>query len=150
MNATPKKSLMAVSSLAVLLALGACGERRVDQTVGEKTEPSVSTQAANEVRPENRDPAPNSTVMGAAPDTSATAPGTLGEKIDDAQITAKVNAGFASDSELSAIRIDVDTRDGVVTLTGPAPTAAAKERATEIAKNIKDVKSVNNQLQVKG
>ena len=52
------------------------------------------------------------------------------------------------DKDLSAIKINVDTKDGVVTLSGPAPTAAAKERAAEIAKNVQDVKSVNNNLVV--
>ncbi|HZY17619.1 MAG TPA: BON domain-containing protein [Ramlibacter sp.] len=79
-------------------------------------------------------------VMGAA--------GTAGVKVDDAQITARVNASLMGDKDLKATRIDVDTRDGVVTLTGPVPSASAKARADEIAKNIRDVKSVNNQLTV--
>ena len=69
--------------------------------------------------------------------------------MDDAAITTKVNAELAADKDLSAIKIDVDTKDGVVTLTGPAPSAGARERATEIAKNVKGVTSVNNQLTVK-
>jgi hyperosmotically inducible periplasmic protein len=69
--------------------------------------------------------------------------------VDDAAITTKVNAGLAADKDLSAVKIDVDTKDGVVTLTGPAPTAGARERATEIARGVKGVSSVNNQLTVK-
>jgi osmotically-inducible protein OsmY len=56
---------------------------------------------------------------------------------------------LATDKDLSAIKIDVDTKDGVVTLTGPAPSESARDRATEIAKNVKGVSSVNNQLTVK-
>jgi osmotically-inducible protein OsmY len=37
----------------------------------------------------------------------------------------------------------------VVTLTGPAPSESARDRAAEIAKNVKGVSSVNNQLTVK-
>ena len=49
----------------------------------------------------------------------------------------------------SALKIDVETRNGVVSMYGPAPTAAAKDRATTIAKAVKGVASVNNDLTVK-
>ena len=68
---------------------------------------------------------------------------------DDASITASVSASLAKDPELSAIRIDVDTKNGNVTLKGPAPTASARDRASDIARNIKGVNSVNNELVVK-
>jgi hyperosmotically inducible protein len=42
----------------------------------------------------------------------------------------------------------VDTKEGVVTLNGPAPNAAAKSKATDIAKQVQGVTSVNNQLVV--
>lgn len=70
--------------------------------------------------------------------------------VDDAAITASVSAGLAKDPELSAIKIDVDTKAGVVSLKGPAPTAAAKARAEEIAKGVQGVSSVNNLLEVRG
>ena len=70
-------------------------------------------------------------------------------KVDDLAITASVAAGFAKDAELSAIKIDVDTKNGNVILYGPAPTAAARDRATSIAKSIKGVNSVDNKLVVK-
>jgi osmotically-inducible protein OsmY len=70
------------------------------------------------------------------------------EKIDDGTITAQVNARLAQDKELSGIKIDVDTQNGVVTLSGPTPTASAKERAAEIAHHVKGVVSVNNQLTI--
>ncbi len=41
------------------------------------------------------------------------------------------------------------TQGGVVSLNGPAPNAAAKARAEEIAKSVKGVSAVNNNLQVK-
>lgn len=71
------------------------------------------------------------------------------EKMDDAAITAQVSAGLAKDPTLSALKIDVDTRDGVVTLQGPAPTQEAKDRATAIAQGVQGVSSVMNQLSVK-
>nr|WP_307704154.1 BON domain-containing protein [Variovorax paradoxus] len=70
--------------------------------------------------------------------------------VDDAAITASVSAGLAKDPDLSAIKIDVDTKGGAVSLKGPAPTAAAKARAEDIAKGVQGVTSVSNQLEVKG
>jgi osmotically-inducible protein OsmY len=87
--------------------------------------------------------------MGAAGEARDKAPATvdaLGNKAADARITSSVKAGLAAEKELSATRIDVDTQDGVVTLSGAVPTASAKARANEIARGVKDVKSVNNQL----
>lgn len=69
--------------------------------------------------------------------------------VDDMAITASISAAFAKDSDLSAIRIDVDTKNGNVTLSGPAPTASARDKATAIAKGIKGVSSVDNKLMVK-
>lgn len=127
------KSFLALSSLAVLLSLGAC-DRYNDSTVGQKIDKGVSKteQAARDVADETK-------AMGAA--------GV--EKVDDAMITSKINAALAADSDLSAVRIDVDTKEGVVTLTGPAPTLEASAKATTIAKGVKGVTSVNNQLTVK-
>ena len=69
--------------------------------------------------------------------------------VDDAAITASVSAGLAKDPDLSAIKINVDTKGGAVSLKGPAPTAAAKARAEEIAKGVQGVTSVSNELEVK-
>ena len=66
----------------------------------------------------------------------------------DVSITASVNAKLAKDPELSALRINVDTKDGAVTLTGPAPTQAAKDRAATLAREVEGVKSVTNNLSV--
>lgn len=144
MNSMTSKGLVAVSSLAALLALGACGQRTDDTTVGQKIDTGVAKteQAATDAGNAMKDAAgqASTAVMGAAADSQSV--------ISDAEITAKVNTGLAADKDLSAIKINVDTKDGIVTLNGPVPTAAAKERASEIARNVKDVKSVNNQLNV--
>jgi hyperosmotically inducible periplasmic protein len=90
----------------------------------------------------------STSVMGAAGDAreKAYSPSTGEAKADDSKLTSMVLAGLKADKELNPLRIDVDTRDGVVTLSGSVPTAAAKARASEIAQNVKNVKSVNNQL----
>ena len=70
-------------------------------------------------------------------------------KADDAAITASVSAEFAKDADLSAFKINVDTKNGNVTLNGPAPSAEARDKATKLAKSIKGVASVSNNLTVK-
>jgi hyperosmotically inducible protein len=66
--------------------------------------------------------------------------------VSDATITASVNAKLAGDKELSALRINVDTVDGKVALRGSAPTATARDRATQLASAVDGVRSVENQL----
>jgi len=69
-----------------------------------------------------------------------------GKLIDDSAITAQIATRIARDAELSALRIDVDTKNGAVILRGPAPTDAARKRAAELARGVEGVLSVDNQL----
>jgi len=137
--------------MAMLLALGAC-DRSEDRTVGEKLDYGVNKaqQAGADAKRDAKDATARA---GAAAESAADSTRQMGAaaavKVDDATITAKVNASLAADKDLSAIRIDVDTQNGVVTLSGPAPTATARERAGEIARAVKGVNSVNNQLTIK-
>ena len=78
-----------------------------------------------------------------------TAGSAIGRQVDDASLTAAVSAQLAKDPELSALRIDVDTKGGVVTLNGPAPSEAAKARAGQAAKAVAGVTGVDNRLQVR-
>lgn len=146
MKPTLHKSLMAASSIAVLLALGACGDRNASLTSRTDTAARETRQAANEARQETRD-----AVTTAREETREAGTATMGaaaSTVDDAQIVTKVNMALAADKDLSALKIDVDSKGGVVTLKGTAPSAAAKEKASDLAKNVKDVKSVENQLTV--
>jgi hyperosmotically inducible protein len=72
----------------------------------------------------------------------------VADAVGDAAVTVAVNAELAKDAQLSALRIDVDTRDGRVTLAGSAPNDAARDRATLLAQGVKGVKSVDNRLAV--
>ena len=74
----------------------------------------------------------------------------MSDKIDDAMITTSVKAELAKDSNLSATRINVDTTQGRVMLKGTAPSNEAREHATTLAKNVKGVVAVDNQLKVGG
>jgi hyperosmotically inducible protein len=72
----------------------------------------------------------------------------VGTHIDDAGITASVKTAFAADPEVKALSIDVDTRDGVVTLSGRVETASMRARAEDLARHTSGVKSVRNELMV--
>jgi hyperosmotically inducible protein len=74
--------------------------------------------------------------------------GTAGAAVGDAALTAKVKTKFLADTSISGLKIDVDTKNDVVTLNGTVPTAAEKRRAVEVAKATDGVKSVVDNLKV--
>lgn len=116
-----------LAALAAAAALTACGKQAdEDLNAGQRTDGAVS---------EARD----------------TADGTRREArqaTGDMTITAKVNAALVADDQLKSTQINIDTRDGQVTLTGQAPDAQSRERATTLASAVDGVKQVNNQLVV--
>lgn len=66
--------------------------------------------------------------------------------ITDIGITTSIKTALAADPSLSALKIGVRTERGVVTLTGPAPSAAARDRAAVLAKAPEGVREVRNAL----
>jgi hyperosmotically inducible protein len=86
--------------------------------------------------------------MTVAKSPKKTGPITAGEKIDDASITAQVKVVLLSHRSTSALKTKVDTKDGVVTLSGKAKSAAEKNAATKFANDIKGVKSVKNRMTI--
>ena len=72
-----------------------------------------------------------------------------GNKAKDVAITTSIKAELARDPTLSALKIDVDTAAGSVALLGSAPDAAAKERATTLARKVGGVVGVDNQLVIR-
>lgn len=70
------------------------------------------------------------------------------DTIDDAAITAHLRAQLANDAVLHLFRINVDTREGLVTLSGAVPTVDRKKRASEIATQVVGVRGVENLLEV--
>jgi hyperosmotically inducible protein len=136
-----------------LFALSACGKQDDGKTAGQTLDAGIAQteQAAMQAKNKAESAMGNATdaVKQAAQDAQVSgsqATAELGEKMDDMVITAAISAGLAKDAQLSALKIDVDSNNGVVTLRGPAPTAAAREKATEIAMRVKGVRSVENQL----
>jgi hyperosmotically inducible periplasmic protein len=80
--------------------------------------------------------------------TPATGDATVGDKIDDASITAEVKSSLLSHHSTSAMHTTVSTTDGVVILTGEAGNLAQKELTTEYAKDIDNVKAVVNDMTI--
>jgi hyperosmotically inducible protein len=78
----------------------------------------------------------------------ATTGRTAGRNIDDAALTASVNAALVSDKPSNFTRIDVDTTNGVVALNGTVETAEQRARAEQLAGRVDGVKRVINNLQV--
>jgi hyperosmotically inducible protein len=81
-------------------------------------------------------------------DKAREATGTTGKAISDGWIKSKIAAQYVTEDSLDNSDIDVDVNKGVVALKGAVRTAAAKDRATAIAKGTEGVKSVNNNLKV--
>lgn len=72
-----------------------------------------------------------------------------GDYVDDSVITTKVKSQLAADDFLKSFEISVETRKGVVQLSGWVSTQDAVNRAGQIARNVGGVKSVKNNLTVK-
>jgi len=68
---------------------------------------------------------------------------------DDAALTTSVKAQMAAQSQALASMVNVETKEGVVTLTGTVDNDAAKRQAEQAAKGVANVKSVVNNLSVK-
>ncbi|MFZ5505992.1 MAG: BON domain-containing protein [Pseudomonadota bacterium] len=150
---TPAFRLATAAALALTLA--ACGESADNATLGQKLDSAISQteQKADELgsRAENAMDEAQVKAEAATADARASveaATERMAGAVDDATITANVSARLAGDPELSALKIDVDTQDGKVTLTGPAPSEAARGRAAELAATVEGVVGIDNRLQV--
>ena len=85
---------------------------------------------------------------GEAADKAGNAADKAGAAVEDAAVTAAVKTKFLADSKVSGLKIDVDTRNNVVTLTGNVGSLAEKQAAVAIAKGTDGVKSVTDNLKV--
>jgi hyperosmotically inducible protein len=122
---------------AAAIGLAACGERMESGQAPEGMQ-SPSRAAQNE-RPmdSTRDP-------GAAPMMPGGAQA-------DAALGEAVKSQLARDPQLGTAPIQVEVAgDGKVALKGSAPTAAARERAAQLAMAVRGVTKVDNQLTVVG
>lgn len=134
-------SLAGVAAIAMLLT--ACG-REDDRTAGQKLDAGV---AAAEQKADAAKSSVEQTAKDVGAKTEAAADKTAAA-VGDAAITVAVNAALAKDGELSAMKINVDTMAGQVRLSGMAPSASARDRATTLARGVDGVVGVDNQLRI--
>jgi hyperosmotically inducible periplasmic protein len=73
---------------------------------------------------------------------------TIGEKIDDASITAQVKSSLLAHRSTSAVKTKVETTDGVVTVSGIAKNAAEKSLVTKLVTDINGVNKVINNMTI--
>lgn len=118
--------LAAVMASVALLGAG-CSDRSSTESVGQKMDRATDKMAATTENAANK---------------TATA-------IDDTAITTKVKSAMIADPMLKALQINVDTKNGVVTLAGAVDSQAMKDKATEVTQAVNGVKSVDNNLTVK-
>lgn len=152
----PIQGAALAASLLLILTVTACGKAGDGKTAGQQLDSAIARteQAAAEAKAKTESGMASAgvAIKDATKQVEASGAGMVGkagDKMDDALITSSVSTGLAKDPDLSAIKIDVDTKSGVVTLSGTAPSAAARERAETIAKGVKGVSSVANKLVIK-
>ena len=73
----------------------------------------------------------------------------VGEYVDDSIITARVKKQLLSEPNLKSVEISVETYKGVVQLSGFVTSQTHINRATEIARGVKGVTSVKNDMRLK-
>jgi len=119
------------------------GEKAADDTknvaeeIGDKTK-EVAGKTADKTKE----------IAGDVADKTKDVVSATGEKITDGWITTKVNAKFVDEALLKDSKINVDSKDHVVTLKGTVGSNKAKARAVEIARGTEGVVRVNDQLVV--
>lgn len=75
---------------------------------------------------------------------------TVGATMDDATITTRVKTALLNDPDVGALRIDVNTSGGVVTLSGAVKSKPDEDRAVAVARKVQGVKDVRSSLKVSG
>ena len=75
---------------------------------------------------------------------------TVGAYVDDAAITTAVKARFIDNKDVDAASIKVETLNGTVMLSGFAKNALEKNTAESIARRVNGVKSVKNEIAIRG
>jgi osmotically-inducible protein OsmY len=73
---------------------------------------------------------------------------TVGETIDDSSITAQVKYALLTNRSTSAVKTDVETRNGEVVIRGLARTDAEKDLVSKLAQSVRGVRSVDNGMTV--
>ena len=70
------------------------------------------------------------------------------DAVRDAGVTAAVKAKLLADPKVGGLKIDVDTKGGMVTLTGTVRSQAEKDEAVRLARQTENVRNVTDQMTV--
>jgi len=120
--------------LAFAFSLTACQDEKPMEKAGKKVDETTEKVGAK---------------METAGDAVVKKTENVGTYMDDTAITAKIKADILQDPILKVFEINVVTTDGVVKLEGMVDSKISIDKATELARSVKDVKSVQNNLIVK-
>lgn len=132
------KAIVAFVLLAVVLAVGAYG-LGYWQARGTPTIALPDSPAARETARE---------VGSAVADRAQKASVRVGEAMEDGALTAKIKSKMALDDHVKALNINIDTVDGVVSLSGTVQSQDERERAVRLARETDGVKEVRDSLVV--
>lgn len=139
------KGLFVVVSLAAVLGLSACKQDGPAEKAGQKVDQAVEQsskkidQAADQAGKEIKK----------AGDTLSDKSKKAGDTLDDAALTANIKVEIANDPLLKVAQISVTTTNGAVRLSGVVDSQQSIDRALALARNVKNVQSVENALVVK-
>jgi len=137
MKATQKHSPALIAVAVITLALSAGCEKKTTTAV---TTPAVTAPAVT--APET---STSTTTVTPTPGAER-ALNNAGDTLADAALTTKVKTALLADADVKGLRIDVDTRNSVVTLAGAVDNAGNMERAAALARGVEGVVSVDNRL----
>jgi osmotically-inducible protein OsmY len=127
MNARNRTTLLAALLAGIAMVGAGCSDQKSADTAGQKLDRATDKMA---------------TATDKATTKAAVA-------VDDTAITTAVKTAVLAEPGLKTLQIEVDTKNGVVTLSGNVDSMALKDRAAQLAQNVGGVKSVNNNLAVK-
>ncbi len=90
-----------------------------------------------------------SLLFGGFATTPSFASESVGAKIDDGTLVARIKADLLRSPQVDGLDVNVDVKNGAVTLSGTAATDAERATAGQIAKAAEGVKSVDNKIVIK-
>jgi len=140
-----RAGFVAIIAVGLGMSLAGCQKTTTTQETpsGSSTTTTYSTPAMPAIS------ASASTMANNAMASASQALGKAEERLDNGTLTAKVKTALFAAADVKAMQIDVDSKDGVVTLNGTQETAAAVDRAAAVARGTDGVASVDNRLTVK-
>ena len=126
-QAHKRMTLLAAIVAGTALMSAGCSDRHPGETAGQKLDRTADKVASATER--------------ATKETAVV--------VDDAAITTKVKSAVFAEPGLKTLQINVETKDGVVTLSGTVDNPGLKERAMQIAQHVDGVRSVVDNLAIK-